>query len=50
MTPWENMIAILVGANKLAYKDAIKHIEALKVKTSTKYKGKHNIIPYDPFE
>lgn len=48
MTPWENMIAILAGAKKVAYSDNIKHIEALKIKAATKYKGKHNIIPNDP--
>ena len=47
MTPWENMIAILVGANEAAYKDAIKHVEALKVKSIAKFTNKRT---YNPIE
>jgi len=47
MTPWENMIAILIGANKLAYKDAIKHVEKLKVKSVATFTNKRT---YNPIE
>jgi hypothetical protein len=46
-TPWENMIAILIGANKLAYKDAIKHVEKLKVKSVATFTNKRT---YNPIE
>lgn len=47
MTPWENMIAILTGANKVAYKDAIKHVENLKVKSIAKFTNKRTYVPIE---